>query len=155
MNTTIVVSGLITNAAGKVLMAKRRHDDKPFAGMWEIPGGKVNKGPGFEESERAALVRELREELGVEVAIGSLLSTAAFHWEVRVHLLLFECLVDVRTDGPQQLRPLESNGLEWVHPEVVQCTRQCLPSLYSWYPDIINYLDSGNAWVSKAEIDNG
>jgi 8-oxo-dGTP diphosphatase len=50
---------------GRVL-ASRRTEPPRLAGLWEFPGGKVEDG----ESDEQALVRELREELGVEAAIG-------------------------------------------------------------------------------------
>jgi 8-oxo-dGTP diphosphatase len=58
----LVVAAALYDAAGRVLIAQRpagRH----LAGRWEFPGGKVAPG----EPEAAALVRELREELGIEV----------------------------------------------------------------------------------------
>jgi 8-oxo-dGTP diphosphatase len=50
---------------GRLLAAERAHP-AALAGRWELPGGKVEDG----EDERAALVRECREELGVEIAVG-------------------------------------------------------------------------------------
>jgi len=55
----VVVGVALFDGAGRVLVARRR------AGGWEFPGGKVEPG----ESERAAAVRECREELGVRVAV--------------------------------------------------------------------------------------
>jgi 8-oxo-dGTP diphosphatase len=57
-----VVAAALYDERGRVLIAERP-PGKHMAGRWEFPGGKVGAG----ESERAALVRELREELGVEV----------------------------------------------------------------------------------------
>lgn len=56
-----VVAGVIRNAAGQVLLA-RRPDHLPHGGLWEFPGGKVERG----ETPAAALERELAEELGPE-----------------------------------------------------------------------------------------
>jgi 8-oxo-dGTP diphosphatase len=56
-----VVAGALCDARGRVLIAQRPKL-KHMAGRWEFPGGKV----GPEESEHQALVRELREELGIE-----------------------------------------------------------------------------------------
>jgi 8-oxo-dGTP diphosphatase len=58
----LVVAAALLDAAGRVLIAERPAG-KHMAGRWEFPGGKVADG----ESEREALVRELDEELGVEV----------------------------------------------------------------------------------------
>jgi 8-oxo-dGTP diphosphatase len=60
----IVVAGALIS--GSSLLVAQRDRPPELAGLWELPGGKV--GPG--ESDAAALVRELREELGVEVAVG-------------------------------------------------------------------------------------
>ena len=57
-----VAAGVIERPDGRLLLA-RRPEGKPYAGWWEFPGGKVEKG----ESARAALDRELQEELGIRV----------------------------------------------------------------------------------------
>src|SRR5256885_13161805 len=55
----------VYDRSGQVLIAQRPAG-KPLAGRWEFPGGKVAAG----ESEHAALARELREELGIEITAG-------------------------------------------------------------------------------------
>src|SRR6266851_356893 len=62
----LVVAALIERG-GEVLVARRKEEGER-AGLWEFPGGKVEAGEG----ERAALARELREELGVRVQVGEL-----------------------------------------------------------------------------------
>jgi 8-oxo-dGTP diphosphatase len=57
-----VVAGVLYDGAGRILIAQRP-PGKVLAGRWEFPGGKVGDG----EAPYDALVRELREELGVEV----------------------------------------------------------------------------------------
>ena len=57
-----VVAAALYDAQGRVLIAERPRGTH-MAGRWEFPGGKVTPG----EEERAALVRELAEELGIEV----------------------------------------------------------------------------------------
>jgi 8-oxo-dGTP diphosphatase len=57
-----VVAGALCDAHGRILIA-RRPADRHMAGRWEFPGGKVAAG----ETEQQALIRELREELGVQV----------------------------------------------------------------------------------------
>ena len=61
----VVVGAALRDGAGRVLAAQRAGPAE-LAGRWEFPGGKVEAG----ETERAALVRECREELGVEVEVG-------------------------------------------------------------------------------------
>ncbi|TDE45762.1 (deoxy)nucleoside triphosphate pyrophosphohydrolase [Nonomuraea mesophila] len=65
MSTVMVVAAVIVAPGGRVLAAQRA-EPAALAGGWEFPGGKVDPG----EDERAALVRECREELGVEIAVG-------------------------------------------------------------------------------------
>jgi len=66
---TLVVAAAIMDHSrgGPRLLAAQRARPPELAGWWEFPGGKA--GPG--ENDRAALVRECREELGVEISVGS------------------------------------------------------------------------------------
>ena len=59
---SVVVGVLVRD--GRVLLVHRRPDKRAFPDVWDLPGGVVEEG----ESERAALGRELREGLGIEVA---------------------------------------------------------------------------------------
>jgi ADP-ribose pyrophosphatase YjhB (NUDIX family) len=61
------VGAVIKDDAGRLLLIKRGHE--PAAGRWSIPGGRIEAG----ESDVDALVREVREETGLEVAAGRLL----------------------------------------------------------------------------------
>lgn len=61
-----VVAGVISDARGRILLARRTHG-RDLAGLWEFPGGKVEPG----ETPEAALARELREELGIEADVGA------------------------------------------------------------------------------------
>ena len=65
-NIVHVVAGVIRDARGRILLA-RRSEGRDLSGLWEFPGGKVEPG----ETPEAALARELREELGIEATIGA------------------------------------------------------------------------------------
>jgi 8-oxo-dGTP diphosphatase len=58
---TEVAAGILLDAEGRYLLGQRP-EGKPYAGYWEVPGGKIEAG----ESVFAALKRELREELGID-----------------------------------------------------------------------------------------
>lgn len=64
MPTQIVVAGALIT--GSELLVAQRRNPPELAGLWELPGGKVADG----ESDGAALARELREELGIDVVVG-------------------------------------------------------------------------------------
>ena len=59
---TEVAAGILLDAEGRYLLG-RRPQGKPYAGYWEVPGGKIEAG----ESVFAALKRELQEELGIDI----------------------------------------------------------------------------------------
>jgi 8-oxo-dGTP diphosphatase len=70
-----IVAGALCDARGRVLIAQRPHG-KELAGRWEFPGGKLQPG----ERPDAGLARELREELGVEVAAAESLIRYSFDY---------------------------------------------------------------------------
>jgi 8-oxo-dGTP diphosphatase len=79
---TTVVAGVLERD-GKILICQRRAD-QPHAMKWEFPGGKLEAG----ESPEQALVRELREELGIESEAGSELMRYEFSYEGKKPILL-------------------------------------------------------------------
>lgn len=107
--TLFVVAVALVDPDGRVLLAQRP-PGKTLAGLWEFPGGKVHDG----ETPEAALVRELREELGIDTAASCLAPfTFASHSYDDFHLLmpLFVCRVWQGTPTA-----LEGQTLAWVRP---------------------------------------
>src|SRR6202012_4937881 len=80
----LVVAVALVDADGRVLLAQRP-EGKSMAGLWEFPGGKVNPG----ETPETALIRELAEELGIDVAASCLAPfTFGSHSYPDFHLLM-------------------------------------------------------------------
>ncbi len=108
---TVLVSAVaLVDVDGRVLIA-RRPPGKSMAGLWEFPGGKVTEN----ETPEAALVRELREELGIDTA-GSCLApfTFASHRYERFHLLM---PLDLCRRWQGTPTPKEGQELAWVRPQ--------------------------------------
>ena len=105
----LVVACALVDADGRVLLA-RRPEGKALAGLWEFPGGKLEPGERPEE----ALIRELAEELGIDVKSACLAPlTFASHAYEDKHLLmpLYVCR---RWSG--QVQSKEGQALAWVKP---------------------------------------
>jgi 8-oxo-dGTP diphosphatase len=102
-----VVAGVIVDARGRILLA-RRTEGRDLAGLWEFPGGKVDPG----ETPEQALVRELREELGIEASVGeAVISVPQQYPDKRL------CL-DVRRveRWSGSVKGLDGQALAWVPP---------------------------------------
>ena len=107
MKLLLVVAVALIDADGRVLIAQRP-PEKEMGGLWEFPGGKVNP----DERPEAALIRELHEELGIDVEEPCLAPlTFASHAYPAFHLLmpLFICR---RWKG--FVTPREGQALKWV-----------------------------------------
>ncbi|MDF1716507.1 MAG: 8-oxo-dGTP diphosphatase MutT [Antarcticimicrobium sp.] len=107
MKTVLVSAVALIDVDGRVLLAQRP-EGKSMAGLWEFPGGKVERG----ETPEAALIRELEEELGIDTWASCLAPlTFASHAYEDFHLLmpLFACR---KWQGQPVAR--EGQTLKWV-----------------------------------------
>jgi 8-oxo-dGTP diphosphatase len=107
MKLVLVAAVALIDADGRVLLAKRP-EGKSLAGLWEFPGGKVETG----ERPEQALIRELKEELGIDVEQSCLAPlTFTSHAYDDFHLLmpLYMCR---RWKG--MVQSMEGQELKWV-----------------------------------------
>lgn len=102
----IEVSAALIFRGGKLLITQR-HADSHLGGLWEFPGGKREAGETFEQ----CLVREIREELGVEISVGELFEDIQHDYpEKSVRLKFFIC--GLVAGEP---KPIDCAALKWVH----------------------------------------
>jgi len=105
----LVAACVLVDGAGALLITKRP-EGKPLAGLWEFPGGKVEAG----ETPEHALIRELKEELSIEVAAPGLTPlTFASYTYPDFHLLM---PVYLCRNWQGEVRANEGQDLAWVRP---------------------------------------
>lgn len=127
MGRQVVVAGALI-ADGAVLLAQRRRPPE-LAGLWELPGGKVAPG----ETETEALVRELREELGVDVVVGERLGADV---PVGETLVLRAYVVELIGGA---LHPHDHGELRWV--DATELTDVAwVPADLDWMPALHHLL---------------
>jgi 8-oxo-dGTP diphosphatase len=101
---TVVVTAAIIQRDDRYLVT-RRQPGVHLAGVWEFPGGKCDAG----ETLTACMMRELSEELGIRVTVGSEMYTITHEYsDRRVELHFFDCRT---TDDPS---PLLGQEMRWV-----------------------------------------
>jgi mutator protein MutT len=104
-NKVIEVSAALIFHDGKILITQR-HANSHLGGLWEFPGGKREPDETFEQ----CLVREIREELGLEISVGELFEEVVHAYpEKSVRLKFFIC--KILSGKPQ---PLDCAAVKWV-----------------------------------------
>ena len=104
---TVTAAGIIRNSEGKVLIIK--HHFRPGSG-WGIPGGFVKAG----EHAEAALRRELREEIGLELEQLSIFAARTFQRQNQIEIVFL-----AKASGEPQPRSIEVERVEWFSPELL------------------------------------
>ncbi len=108
----LVAAVALIDVDGRVLLAQRP-EGKSMAGLWEFPGGKIKDG----EAPEAALIRELKEELAIDITESCLAPlTFASHAYDDFHLImpLYVCRV-----WKGVVTPVEGQGLKWFRPKAM------------------------------------
>lgn len=101
-----VVAAVISRDGRYLITQRRPHATLPL--LWEFPGGKVEPG----ETDQQALVREVRERLGVDVEVGKEVRRVFHPYEkYSVELHVYECRL-----LSDQVQPLRVNDFRWVLP---------------------------------------
>lgn len=119
-----VVAAAIINEQG-LLFAARRGPEMRHAGLWELPGGKIEPG----EPPEVALAREIREELGADIAVHERLGANLHRYDALVvNLIAYRCTL---LRGP--LVPTEHSEIRWLPADALHS----LP----WAPADIPLLD--------------
>lgn len=121
----IHVVGAVITRDGLVMCAQRGHEGN-LPGLWEFPGGKIEQG----ESKRAALVREIAEELGCTVEVGDEVTTTTHEYEFgEVTLTTFYCSLVSGTPTLTEhaaitwLRPDELHTIAWAPADIPALAR--------------------------------
>ena len=123
MTEQIVVAGALIS--GGALLVAQRQRPAELRGLWELPGGKVAPG----ESEADALIRELREELGIEVSVEAALAVQVVlspTMTMRAHL------VTLRSGRPH---PHDHQALRWVRAADLDALAW-VPADRAWIPEL-------------------
>ena len=125
-----VVAGIIQDSEGLLLCAKRG-DWKDAAGKWEFPGGKPKPG----ESLEAAVVREIQEELSVEIRVVRQFDrSSTLVGDKEIDLVCFSCELvgenPVASTDHSELRWVkesEMSKLDWAEPDLPAVKKLLIP----------------------------
>lgn len=102
-----VVAAVIMDRNGKILITQRNLK-KTQGGLWEFPGGKVEK----EETKEQAIIREIKEELNIDIEVKEYLDEKKFRYpEKTINLIAFKC-TKIRGD----INLVEHEDAKWVRP---------------------------------------
>lgn len=132
----ILVTAAVIISQNKILMAKRLPLGDA-ANLWEFPGGKVEPG----EDPRSCLERELKEELGIAVAVDKVLDVASgVNGESHLVILYFHCRIKAGEPAP-----LQCQEIRWTSPEDIDALDKSPVDEGFWKsiktsPELLDYL---------------
>ncbi|PKM66558.1 MAG: 8-oxo-dGTP diphosphatase MutT [Firmicutes bacterium HGW-Firmicutes-2] len=103
-----VVAAIIRNKENQMLIARRR-EGKSLAGYFEFPGGKVDEG----ESHEVALIREIYEELGLHIEVGTFIEESEYTYEFgTIHLHGYVCTII--GEIPDKINSIDHDEVLWI-----------------------------------------
>jgi 8-oxo-dGTP diphosphatase len=140
VSNQIVVAGALIS--GPLLLVAQRARPPELAGLWELPGGKVAAG----ETDATALVRELREELGVDVTVGSRIGADV----ALSQTMTLRAYRVMQTGGA--LHPNDHSALRWVSADELDGL-PWVPADRAWVGELTRMLDSGPTVRPAVESD--
>lgn len=127
---SIEVVAAVLHDDGKYFATQRGYGE--FEGMWEFPGGKMEAG----ESPEDALKREIREELGVEIAVEKFICTTDYDYP-SFHLTMHSYLCHLQSG---EIKLLEHKSALWLSPDELD-TIEWLPADKDVIRDLKSYAD--------------
>lgn len=105
-----VVAAIIKNEGGKILIAKRNLK-KSQGGLWEFPGGKIEK----DETREEAIIREIKEELTIDIKVDKYLAEKVFNYPDKdINLIAIECKQikgDIKLNEHEDIKWVNKNEL--------------------------------------------
>ncbi|HEY5974743.1 MAG TPA: (deoxy)nucleoside triphosphate pyrophosphohydrolase [Geobacteraceae bacterium] len=133
----LLVTAALLEEDGKVLIARRKVD-VPYPLYWEFPGGKVEP----DEAPQDAIVREIREELGIDVAVQGVYDVIYHRYPERtVLVIVYRCRQLAGT-----IENLEVTAHQWVLPREL-CSYQLLPADLPLVRRLVEEINAGPAGV--------
>ncbi|MDD1650596.1 MAG: NUDIX hydrolase [Methylococcaceae bacterium] len=113
LRPAVGVGGVVLDAEGRVLLVRRKHP--PQAGLWHIPGGRLEAGETLAECCR----REVLEETGIRVTPGPIIAVADRAIE-GFHYIIIDFLAELTPDSPRQpFHSSDAADASWVHPQAL------------------------------------
>jgi 8-oxo-dGTP diphosphatase len=114
--------GIITHSSAPLILLSSRPEGKVLAGFWEFPGGKLESG----EDCFTALARELKEELGIEVAIENMERIGQIEHQYPHGLAQLDLIIVKDFNG--ELQGLEGQSLQWCSMSMNDAPQPLLPT---------------------------
>ena len=149
------VGAAIINKNGEILCAQRGYGS--LIGKWEFPGGKIEDG----ETDQQALIREIKEELDIDIEVGELIDESYNEYpEQNVYLKVFKCkqisgvISDKEHKALKWLAPNKTEELDWAEADkpILNTYLDSLPRRISGDPLLLNYYEAEAVESSDRDI---